>query len=246
MFDTIVPVTVASYHFFILLYLVLWSICLLVYYWYCVIRYQHCQVSVLPMPILCRYPTGKNLNHIVLLNSTYRDTSLYDTLPIPWVCSFGRYRFFKIMYISIRLYSYTLYVCNLFAMKTCCRLVYLNKVVFYTAYVCGYNFGRCRSVDTVQSISLSICCVLIEYNFVSTPIILHCYTVPICIPQNGCILTQHMICEQYRHCTRFAYICSVRIQSVSIVLYVFITSILSLDIIVRVSEVLYHCTSICR
>jgi len=125
------------------------------------------------------------------------------------------------MYTSIRLYS-------------------------YTAYVCDYNFGRCRSANTVQSVSLSICCVIIEYNFVSTPIILYCYTVTlvlycytvtlVCIPQSGCIFPAY-VCEQYGHCILFAYICSVRIQTVSTVFYASITSILSLEIVVRVSKV---------
>jgi len=55
------------------------------------------------------------------------------------------------------------------------------RLYSYTAYVCECNITRCRSTNTGQSISLSICCVLSGYYFVSSPIILHCYTVRICI-----------------------------------------------------------------
>jgi len=56
-----------------------------VYHLYSVIRYQYIRVSVLPMPILCRYHLVMCPNHIVLLHSAFIYTSLFDTLPIPWV-----------------------------------------------------------------------------------------------------------------------------------------------------------------
>jgi len=107
-------------------------------------------------------------------------------------------------------------LCDLFVMKTCCQYAYLNPVVFlhcicmrsfcheYLLPVCIPQWGCIRTLHmyaSITSIHFLFCCILYcmcmkscnsSTQSVSTPFILYCYAVLICIPVSGCILTLHM------------------------------------------------------